>query len=196
MNILLADSDRDLLQCYERLLTMNGHQVTTAFDGTQVVQLMAQGPYDLAILEENLPRVRQDRLLGLLREEHVPVIVLLNQRVTANHLLRTPLPGDYLSMPFLPEDLTALMDDVTAKAKATQPRSFCGLQVDVSAFRVAGEDIPLTAREINLLSALEEEKLVGGKHDRTIIQALNQKLRASGLEIKYNIEKGYRLTQA
>ena len=50
MNILLADSHRDLLQSYERLLTMKGHQVTTAFDGTQVVQLTAERRFDLVIL--------------------------------------------------------------------------------------------------------------------------------------------------
>ena len=102
MNILLADSHRDLLQSYERLLTMKGHQVTTAFDGTQVVQLTAERRFDLVILEEHLPRISGDSLLEMLRDANVPVIVMLDRRVTANHLLRPSLPSAYLSLPFLP----------------------------------------------------------------------------------------------
>ena len=49
MDILLADSNRDLLQCYQKLLMMNGHSVTTVFDGTQVLSLLAPEKYDIAI---------------------------------------------------------------------------------------------------------------------------------------------------
>ncbi len=37
MKILLAVPDRDLLQAYERLLGLNGHEVTAVFDGIQAV---------------------------------------------------------------------------------------------------------------------------------------------------------------
>ena len=60
MNVLLADSNRDLLQSYQKLLTMDGHTVTTAFDGTQAVSLLSQQKYDIAILEERLPRIRNE----------------------------------------------------------------------------------------------------------------------------------------
>ena len=49
MNILLADSNRDLLQSYQKLLTLDGHTVTTAFDGAQAAALLEPGKYDIAI---------------------------------------------------------------------------------------------------------------------------------------------------
>ena len=50
MRILLADPDRDLLQSYERLLALDGHEVAAAFDGAQAARLLAAGPYgDAAI---------------------------------------------------------------------------------------------------------------------------------------------------
>ena len=52
MNILLADSDRDFLQCYQKLLTMDGHTVTTAFDGAQTLSLLGPEKYDIAILQK------------------------------------------------------------------------------------------------------------------------------------------------
>ena len=86
MDILLADSNRDLLQCYQKLLTMDGHAVTTAFDGAQVVSLMGTRIFDVAILEEDLPRIELDQLLQALNREKIQVIVLTGGSVTVTAL--------------------------------------------------------------------------------------------------------------
>ena len=127
MKILLAASDRDLLQGYEKLLTMDGHQVTTAFDGAQVVELMAGGPYDIAVLEEQLPRIGGEQLLELLRREALPAILLLDERVSVKHLLRASPPEAYLSFPFLPADLTELLDSTARKLAAKEIERFGGV---------------------------------------------------------------------
>lgn len=107
MKLLFAAPDRDLLACYRRLLTREDRQVDTAFDGTQVIQCMARDRYELAILSSDLPRVGWQRLAGLLHEAQVPVILMT---------LDPPeeAPGEAvfasLPLPFLPEDLNALLD--------------------------------------------------------------------------------------
>ena len=77
MCILFAAPDRDLLACYESLLTADFGRTVTAFDGARVLTLLGREPFDLAILDESLPRVSRDRLLSGLGEKGVPVILLM-----------------------------------------------------------------------------------------------------------------------
>ncbi len=195
MRILLADSDRDLLQSYATLLAMDGHEVTQAFDGAQVVSLLAHGPYDTALLEETLPRVEHGRLMRLMAREALPVIVILNGRVTAKHLLRPDLPCGYLSLPFLPGDLTGLIESVREKRASGEPFPCGDAVVDVAGFAFQGTDIRLTAAEIDLLTALKRGKMSHGRHARTVILALNEKLARMNrrTHIRYELEKGYTL---
>ena len=194
MKILLAASDRDLLQGYEKLLTMDGHQVTTAFDGAQVVELMAGGPYDIAVLEEKLPRIGGEQLLELLRREALPAILLLDERVSVKHLLRASPPEAYLSFPFLPADLTELLDSTVRKLAAKEIERFGGVAVDAARFRFAGTAVRLTTQEIDLMEALARREKPQGRQARTIIQALNEKLaRLGSVRIEYELQKGYKL---
>ncbi|MBR0218235.1 MAG: hypothetical protein IJQ33_03395 [Clostridia bacterium] len=203
MNILLADSNRDLLQCYEKLLGLDGHTVTTAFDGTQVAALLEPGKYDIAILEQRLPRMALDRLLQDLERARIPVIVLTEGPVTVKTLLETPLPNAYLIFPFLPEDLKRTIREVTEKARSTEILRRGGVAVDVGAFRIEGTAVRLTNGEINLLRELSAPRRTAGKRTRVMIQALNEKLKSTGknteknaektAQIIYEMEKGYRL---
>ena len=195
MNILLADSNRDLLQCYQKLLTMDGHAVTTAFDGAQVISLMKREKFDLTIMEETLPRMELAQLLQTLAAEGVPVIVLSDGNVTVKTLLHTQQPSAYLSFPFLPEDLTGLMQAVMEKRQSNETLSFCGVDVDVSGFCFSGTGTKLTNGEIDLLKELTQPRQTAGKRTRVMIQALNEKLKGLGkpARIVYEMKKGYRL---
>ena len=195
MNILLADSNRDLLQCYQKLLTMDGHAVTTAFDGAQVVSLMGKGIFDIAILEESLPRIELDQLVQALNREKIPVIVLTGGSVTVKRLLNAALPNAYLSLPFLPADLKRLMEEVKEKTQSAETLSCQGVSVDVAGFCFSGTATRLTSGEIDLLRQLEAPLQAAGKRTRVMIQALNEKLKAIGNQarIVYEMEKGYRL---
>ncbi len=195
MNVLLADSNRDLLQCYQKLLIMDGHAVTAAFDGVQVVSLLGQGKFDIAILEEGLPRIELEQLLRILSGDRVPAVVLADGAVTVKTLLGAPLPNAYLSFPFLPADLKRLMREVTEKARSAETLNCGGAEVDVSGFCFSGTATRLTNGEINLLKELEHPLRTAGKRTRVMIQALNEKLKAIGkpARIVYEMEKGYRL---
>ena len=195
MNILLADSNRDLLQCYQKLLMMDGHSVTTVFDGAQALSLLAPEKYDIAILEEDLPRVDLAQLLRALDKDRIPAIVLASGTVTVKTLLGSSLPSAYLSFPFLPSDLIQLMEEVTEKARSAETLNCCGAEVDVSGFCFSGTATRLTNGEIDLLKELKQPRRAAGKRTRIMIQALNEKLKTIGkpARIVYEMEKGYRL---
>ena len=198
MNILLADSNRDLLQCYQKLLTMDGHTVTTVFDGAQVVSLLGPEKFDMAILEEGLPRIELNQLLQALNKDHIPVIVLADGIVTVKTLLGSTLPNAYLSLPFLPADLNQIMREVAEKTRSAETLNCCGAEVDVSGFCFTGTATRLTNGEINLLKELKNPLRTAGKRTRVMIQALNEKLKSIGRQTRiiYEMEKGYRLVNS
>ena len=195
MNILLADSNRDLLQCYQKLLAMDGHTVTTAFDGAQAATLLGPQKYDVAILEQRLPRMAPDHLLQALNRERIPAVVLAEGSLTVKTLLGSPLPNAYLTFPFLPEDLSRTIREVTEKARSAEILRRGGVAVDVGGFCIAGTAAHLTNGEINLLRELSAPRRAAGKRTRVMIQALNEKLKNVGnpSRIVYEMEKGYRL---
>ena len=195
MNILLADSDRDFLQSYRKLLSMEGHTVVTAFDGAQAVSLLRSLKVDICVLEEHLPRIVNEEILQVLKDEGIPVIVLSDGGVTVKTLLDPVLPNDFLSFPFLPADLTRLIRDITDKTASGKTVTVKGVEVDVAGFCFPGSRTPLTNGEIDLLSSLENPVKAVGKRKRVMIRALNEKLKRTGnkAQILYETDKGYRL---
>ena len=53
--ILVADDDASVRQMLGRLLSGEGYQVTEAADGAQALQIVAQEPIDLVLLDLNMP---------------------------------------------------------------------------------------------------------------------------------------------
>lgn len=194
MRVLFADSDRDLLSGYQRLMETEGYTVDTAFDGTQALELLGTGAYDLVILNERLPRAAHGQLME--RTGQTPVIVLLDSQVDLRHLCQRKLPEAYLSFPFSPGDLTALAVRVLEKRRSREKKDCMGILVDEGSFRFSGTDLRLTAEEIDLLIQLTKGALPLPFHRRVYVQALNLKLKSAGYaqaRVVYEEGKGYRL---
>ena len=198
MRLLLADSDRDMLSAYRRLLQLSGHTAATAFDGVQVLQLLDAASFDLAIVNERLPRIAHERILDGLRGRGIPVVVLLNGPLHSNRLCGAGWANAYLNFPFFPSELSAVVEDVSGKARDGATVDCMGIGVDVRGFRFAGTDIRLTAVEMDTLRALSGQDTPIPFEKRVYVHALNRKLQllnAPRIRIEYLEEKGYRLVK-
>ena len=195
MNVLLAHSERDFLQSYQKLLIMEGCGVTTAFDGAQAAAMLERSDFQMAVVEEDLPRIDHANLLKHLEDHGIPVIMLLNRQATIQDFMEKELPNAYLTFPFLPEDLFELIREVSRKTNSEDSFRWDEAEVDVPGFCFAGTDIRLTNGEINLMKNWTDGKQNVGKRTRTMIQALNEKLSRIGRKarIEYETGKGYRL---
>ncbi len=193
MRILFAASDRDLLRCYERLLSSEDRTADTAFDGTQVLTKLSAERYDLLILSQDIQRVDCRRIVGFCNGEQIPVIVLTFERPGLRTLLDGTLANAYLPLPFLPDELIALIDSVRGKLSSEETLSFGSFEVKTSSFSISG--IRVTAGELDALAALSTGSLCGDGDDRVCINALNAKLSSLMLpqRIRYNKKNGYRL---
>ena len=192
MRILFAAADRDLLRCYAELLTRDGAEVETAFDGTQVYARLNTERYELLILSQTLPRIPTTQLLERCAQAGLPTI-LLTERAPRLSQLTEPLPAQaYLPLPFLPEELRQTVRSVSEKRCSTRVLTVCGLRTPVADYALAGRR--LTAGELDVLLALEDgAALPDERRDGPVVAALNEKLKALGLpqRIRYRND-GYK----
>ena len=193
MQILLASPDRDLLQCCQALLQADLGPTVTAFDGTQVLTLLAGGGFDLVILDHAVPRVGCDAIVRELNERGVPVLVLLDRPITTGLLTQAALPCGYLVSPFPPEALIAATRDILTKAGTREPLCFGDLQAVPADFRLTG-GARLTAEELDAFDALIHGRRVGTEAG-VFISALNGKLAqiSAQVRIRYLSGKGFQL---
>lgn len=112
--ILLVEDDADILGFNKRLLAGKGYQVITAANGDEAIALLKDQLPDLVITDLMMPgtdgltlvrHIRSNPLTG-----HVPVIIL-SARTAPEAKMETVTQGAqvYLSKPFLPDELVALV---------------------------------------------------------------------------------------
>lgn len=194
MKILLADSDRDLLISYKKLLEFESHEVITVFDGAQVILMIANNKFDVVILNKGIPRVDFKQIVKMLNDDNIPVIVLLDKKITSGMLLDNILANSYLSFPFLPYELSDRIKDVTSKMSKKDTLSFDDVEINVSSFR-SSDGTRFTNEEINILSALLSGETFEVRQVHSYINSLNNKFERLDKKprVKYVVNEGYRL---
>ena len=110
MKILLADHHRDLLLMYRLLLEQRGDEIVTAFDGTQVAEYLQEEPFDLMILNADIPRMQSSQLLRMAKERQIGTVSMVNapagERTAGADGKQT-----VILFPFFPEELFAKIDE-------------------------------------------------------------------------------------
>lgn len=196
MKILLANSDRDFLNAFGRLLELSGYEVDKVFDGTQVLTRITGGGFDLVVLEQNIPRVRTKDIVGLLNEEKIPVIVILSGSVSSELLTGQVLANEYLSLPFFPSELVEAVR-LEAEKRTIVPEDISApedIHIDVAGNTLCGRT-RLTDQEIRIFKSLCAGERPEPKNIGPYINSLNRKL--EGLKkrtrIRYVMNEGYKL---
>jgi DNA-binding NtrC family response regulator len=111
--ILIVDDEEVVCRSCMRILTEAGHEVESTLDGHSALQKVAEGQYDVVILDIMMPRISGLDILKAIKEEHPDVDVImvtgLSQIETA--VLSMKLGAfDYLSKPFDPDELVMVVD--------------------------------------------------------------------------------------
>lgn len=194
MKILIADSDRDLLRSYQKLLQLESYEVRTLFDGTQVVINLSKQQYDLVILNKNIPRINYKEIVRILNDRNIPVIVLLDKKITSGMLIDDVLANSYLSFPFLPYELSDRIKDVMSKHKSKDRIVFEDLSIDIGKY-TSIDNIRFTNEEINILNAFIKGENIEVQRIHSYINSLNNKFVINNKipRIKYITNEGYRL---
>lgn len=162
MRILIAEDDEVLADGLTRAMQQSGYAVDRVGDGMEADTILKGGqPFDLIILDLQLPRLDGFTVLRNLRERnnHVPVIILTARDSVEDRVKGLDLGADdYLSKPFNLQELEARTRALLRRGQCgTNPLLTCGsLTFDSVERRAAidGEPLDLTTRELGVLEAL------------------------------------------
>ncbi len=127
LTILLADDNRSNQMLLARILTDAGHAVKLAERGDEAYDLMAEGGFDLAILDLNMPEMSGPDVIKLYRAGEIgtgnrlPIVILsADATPVAQHESLEAGANDYLTKPVTGANLIAAIERLMAGAKLRQ----------------------------------------------------------------------------
>lgn len=161
MKVLVVEDEAQLADAIARGLRREGVAVDTAADGDMALEKAAIIPYDVIVLDRDLPRVHGDAVCETLRAGGTTSRILM---LTASGTLEDRVSGlnlgadDYLPKPFAFVELVARVRAL-GRRQAVAPNLVLergGLHVDPARHDVRrdGRAIPLTPKELAVLEAL------------------------------------------
>ncbi|MFN8173504.1 MAG: response regulator transcription factor [Solirubrobacteraceae bacterium] len=160
--VLVVDDDAPVRRMLRRTLAAEGLEVVAAADGGQALAVAERDPPDLVVLDVAMPGMDGLAVCRRLRAAGVaaPVLMLTARDAVADRVAGLDAGADdYLVKPFAPEELLARLRALGRRGQAaadTGRLAAAGIALDPDA-RVAtrdGREIPLTARESELLAVL------------------------------------------
>lgn len=158
------ESIRDLV-CFH--LDLAGYQCVTVGDGKEALRVTSERPFDLVVLDLNLPGLDGLSLCRAMRREgpnrDVPILMLTARREESDKILGLESGADdYLTKPFSVREFVARTGAMlrrqrhSLRAGARRIISLLGVTIDPDRRRVLcdGRDVSLTPQEFRLLYLL------------------------------------------
>lgn len=161
--ILVVDDEPNILEVLELYLRREGFTVDLARDGQRALELAAERPPDLLVLDLMLPVIDGMEVFRRLRaQSDVPVIMLTAKGSEVDRLTGLGWGADdYVVKPFSPREVVARVKTVLRRVSSAPPAldlhaerlEFPGLVVDPGRriVEVEGHPVNLTAKEFDLL---------------------------------------------
>lgn len=170
-SILLVEDEESLHETLKLNLTMEGYEVTSAFDGSAAIKAIHAEYFDLIILDVMLPEIDGISVMETIRVNNidVPVLMLSAKNTSIDKVLGLKTGADdYLTKPFHLEELLIRVDKLIVKNKKLHDKTtigdtcvFGGHTVDFKAQKATlanGSTIELSKKEAMLLKLLLEHK--------------------------------------
>jgi DNA-binding response OmpR family regulator len=163
---LVVEDDPDIVELVTLYLSDEGFAVDSVGDGREALQRVRGTPYDLLILDLQLPGLDGLSLCAQLRREgsarDVPVVMLTARGDETDRIVGLEMGADdYVVKPFSPRELVARVRALFRRLDRPDEAGgealrFGDLEVDTArhVVRWAGAGVRLTAKEFALLVAL------------------------------------------
>jgi DNA-binding response OmpR family regulator len=161
MRILIAEDERRLAGAIARGLRREGMAVDIAHDGASALIKARVVPYDVVVLDRDLPEIHGDDVCRRLSGDERETKVLM---LTAADSLDEVVDGlslgadDYLPKPFQWKELVARIHALARRAGRARPAILTvgDLELDPARRSVtrAGQELDLTPKEFGVLEAL------------------------------------------
>ncbi len=169
MRILVVEDETKVARFLRQALEEEGHVVDVGVDGVEGGNLAHLNPYDLILLDVQLPRLDGLQLAAELRRTGLQCpILMLTSRDSTHDVVRGLNAGadDYLTKPFALEELLARVNAITRRQQgpATSIVRYQDLEMDRLRRTVkrGGKSLDFSPREFRLLEffLLNPERVV------------------------------------
>ena len=180
MRILIVEDEQKIANSLKKGLEIESFAVDVAYDGLQGYELAATEPYDCLVLDRMLPGLDGLTLTQKLRQEGIPVPILI---LTARSQLQEKIEGldlgadDYLTKPFAFEELLARIRALIRRPPEVLETilQVGELQLNPQKFTVTrnNEVLQLSAKEFSLLEFLMRHKNTIVTKDQIIAHVWN-----------------------
>ncbi len=127
IRVLLVDDQPSFTAVLVKRLVRRGMMVAAASDGDEALGLMQSTPFDVAVLDVQMPIVNGVQLLKIVRKRHPGVaVILLTGHGTMNDALRSQEAGAFGFL-FKPVSLD-LLEDTIQRAAGSLPTTWENLR--------------------------------------------------------------------
>ena len=163
MRVLIAEDEQRVAETVARGLRREGMAVDVANDGRTALEKARLNPYDVVILDRDLPELHGDQVCATLRAEDADVRVLMLTSASDTDSVVDGLAAgadDYVAKPFAFAELVARVRALARRSGPARPPALSrnGLELDPAARTVTrdGRPVELTPKEFGVLEALLE----------------------------------------
>ncbi len=161
--VLIIEDDAAIRQGLANFLAEAGHSVESIASGMEGVKRVAEGAYDVVVLDLGLPDIDGGQALKMIRSVSAVPVVVATARDEETEIVRILRDGadDYVVKPFSGAQLLARIEAILRRTRSGAhpgPVVVGGLSVDVDR-RVAeldGLPVDLTRKEFDFLAYLAE----------------------------------------
>lgn len=157
--VLIIEDDPTMLRGLKDNFEFEGYRVQTAADGDLGLKAALKIRPDLIILDLMLPKVNGYEICRFLREEKLdmPIIMLTAKGQESDKVLGLKLGADdYVTKPFSIKELLARAEAFLRRRRKSTTTAFefgdCQLDTEARTLTRAGEDVPLSPKEFELLA--------------------------------------------
>jgi two-component system response regulator VanR len=161
VRVLLAEDERRVADAVARGLRREGMAVDVAYDGATALDKARLNPYDVVVLDRDLPELHGDDVCRTLRvEEPDSRVLMLTAAARTDDLVFGLSLGadDYMPKPFDFAELVARLRALARRSGPARPASLRTGDVELDPARRtverAGRRIDLTPKEFAVLEAL------------------------------------------
>jgi DNA-binding response OmpR family regulator len=161
MRVLVVEDARSLADGIVEGLRDQGMAVDVAYDGLDATTKLDTNPYDVVVLDRDLPHLHGDTLCRIITERDQPAMVLM---LTASSSPTDRVSGlalgadDYLAKPFHFPELILRIRALARRRPGARTRILqaSGIQLDPLRHDAArdGQHLDLSAKEFGILEAL------------------------------------------
>jgi DNA-binding response OmpR family regulator len=163
---LIVDDERAIVEVLSKYLEDEGFAVSGVFDGAEAVKMALAEPFDVILLDLNLPSMSGIEIFKTVRKtSDVPILMVTSRDDAIDRIVGLELGADdYIAKPFNPREVVARVKNIVNRIErkplvtrvAHDVQRVSDLEIDRTGHevRVKGAPVKLTPMEYRILDVL------------------------------------------